>query len=122
MRTRKKIGLAAVLLGLAGVVAMAAGFSVRYQLAPDGTVEIVNQQSHAVWRPTVVALQFGASADRTIEISRVAGSITYPIASFEAEGSTYVYEFEANYWFSRTQAMRVAVTPASTGIVEVIYE
>ena len=114
------IGVALVIA--AAAVAVAAGYNRRYDMGVDGVVEISNTQANAVWRPTLVALRFEESASRTVEISRSVDGTEYPIARFEAEGSSYIYEFEANYWFKKTQSMRVAVTPASAGTVEVMYE
>jgi len=52
----------------------------------------------------------------------VAGELEYALSSQAAAAQTYVYEFEAEYWCDLSNGVRVAVTPACTGIVEVIYE
>lgn len=118
---RRMWAVAACALAAASVT-LAAGFSRRYALGADGVAEIVNSQANSAWRPTVVVMQFSGSATRTVVISRVVDGMAYVVARLEGAASTYVYEFEGAYWFGVGQALRLTVTPAEEGNVEVIGE
>ena len=64
----------------------------------------------------------GLKVDKPITVCRVAGELEYVIASRAAAAQTYVYEFEANYWSGLSNGVKVVVSPACTGTVEVVYE
>lgn len=106
--------------GLAG--AGVAGFSRVFALPADGVLAVVNTQKNAVWRPCVVAVSFETAAARTVTVSRVAGTLEYPISVQAATARVYVYEFEAGYWSGLSNGVKVTVSPAEAGTVEVVYE
>jgi len=107
-------------VGLA--IASGAGYSRVFDLPVSGELMIRNTQKNSAWRPAVVAVMCPSSASRTVTVYRVAGELEYALSSQAAAAQTYVYEFEAEYWCDLSNGVRVAVTPACTGIVEVIYE
>ena len=112
------LGVLSVGLAFAG----RAGFSRRINLPGSGQLTNRNTQKNTSWRPTVLAVMCPNSASRTVKVYRVAGELEYALTSQAATAQTYVYEFEAEYWCDLSNGVRVAVTPACTGIVEVIYE
>ena len=99
------------------------GYSVRLPLEPDGTVAIVNEQRNSVWRPVVVTIVFPSKQMRSIEITRIAGGLEYPVTAITESAYTYAFEFHGNYWFSYSHALRINTTaPAEGAWVEVIRE
>lgn len=112
--------LSVLSVGLA--IAGQAGYSRVFNLPGSGELTIRNTQKNTSWRPTVLAVMCPSSASRTVTVYRVAGELAYALTSQAATAQTYVYEFEAEYWCDLSNGVRVAVTPACTGIVEVIYE
>jgi hypothetical protein len=112
--------LAAGVAGLA--VAGAAGFSRGLALPESGALTILNTQKNAVWRPCGLTLGCPRVAERTLRVLRVVGNLEYPIAEQTATAQTFVYEFEAHYWSGQSNGVKVTVTPACTGLVEVICE
>jgi hypothetical protein len=115
-------------LFLAACVAAAAvclagpGRGVVMEMPESGTVAVTNLQANSVWRPTVVAVQCPDVASRTVTVSRVNGALEYPIAVVVEEAQSYVYEFDTAYWFSLSNVLKVAVSPACTGLVEVVRQ
>ena len=113
------------LMVCAGLVAMCLagpGRGVVLEMPALGTVAVTNLQANSVWRPTVVAVRCPDVASRTVTVSRVNGALEYPIAVVAEEAETYVYEFDTAYWFALSNVLRVAVSPACTGLVEVVRE
>ena len=92
------------------------------EMPASGTVAVTNLQANSVWRPTAVAVWCTNSASRTVTVSRVNGALEYPIAVVTEEAETYVYEFDTAYWFALSNVLKVAVSPACTGLVEVVRE
>lgn len=120
----KRIGIAVLViaLGTGAAVAARAGYSRLFVLPVTGELTVRNTQKNEVWRPCVLSVVCPSSASRTVTVYRVAGELEYPIARQAAAAQTYVYEFEANYWCDFSNGVKVVVSPACTGIVEVIYE
>ena len=115
--------LAAALLALAVAGnALAAGYGRRFSMGASGVVAVTNSQVNAVWRPAVLAVYCGTSAARTVTVTRVVGGMEYAISQTEGTATSYVYEFDGAYWFALSNVLRVAVQPACTGMVEVIFE
>jgi len=112
---------AAVVAAAAGCVA-AGGFARRYALPANGTLAVVNTDANAVWRPCVIAVQCPSLAARTVTVYRVTGAVEYQIAQQVASAQTFVYEFAASYWSGLSNGVKVTVSPACTGRVEVICE
>jgi hypothetical protein len=112
----------AVMLVAAGWAAYGAGYGKIYPLPANGILEITNLQANATWKPKVVAVQCPDFAARTVTVSRANGAFEYPVAQAAATARSYAYEFEADYWFALSNVLKVAVSPATTGLVEVIYE
>jgi hypothetical protein len=116
------------LVGVAAVAAVAAmclagpGRGVVMEMPASGTVAVTNVQANSVWRPTVVAVRCPDVASRTVTVSRVNGTLEYPIAVVAEEAQSYVYEFDTAYWFSLSNVLKVAVSPACTGLVEIVRE
>jgi hypothetical protein len=110
------------LVTISAAFAGRAGYSRVFNLPGSGELTIRNTQKNSSWRPTVVAVMCPSSASRTVMVYRVVGELEYALSSQAATAQTYVYEFEAEYWCDLSNGVRVAVTPACTGIVEVIYE
>lgn len=121
---RKTIGTAVVLIALASGVAAAgyAGYSKLFALPASGELTVRNTQKNEVWRPCVLSVICPSSASRTVTVYRVAGALEYPVSRRVATAQAYVYEFDANYWSPLSNGVKVVVSPATTGIVEVIYE
>ena len=122
MRKTLWIALVVMAVGAGVVVAAGAGFSRLFTLPGSGELTIRNTQKNEVWRPCVLSVICPTSASRTVSVYRVVGDFEYPIAHYGATGQAYVYEFEANYWSGLSNGVKVVVSPACTGIVEVIYE
>jgi len=122
MRRRVSIALLVMTLGTGFALAAGTGLSRLFALPASGTLTVLNTQKNEVWRPCVISVLCPSSAARTVTVYRVVGELEYPIARQAATAQTYVYEFEANYWCSLSNGVRVAVSPACTGTVEVIYE
>ena len=122
--TSKRMGLTVLVLAVLAGAALAAsvGYSHFLVLPPSGELTVRNIQDNAVWRPVLLTVVCDSSAARTLTIYRVAGDLEYPIARHTATGQSYVYEFEANYWCGVSNGVKVTVSPACTGTVEVIYE
>ena len=120
----KRIGIAVVVIALGTGAALAArvGFSRLFALPVTGELTVRNTQKNEVWRPCVLSVVCPTSASRTVTVYRVVGELEYPIARQAAAAQTYVYEFDANYWCALSNGVKVVVSPACTGIVEVIYE
>ena len=120
---KKKLWIYLAACVAAAAVCMAGpGRGVVLEMPAAGTVAVTNVQANSVWRPTVVAVRCPDSASRTVTVSRVNGALEYPIAVVVEEAQTYVYEFDTAYWFSLSNVLRVAVSPACTGLVEVVRE
>ena len=116
-------GLWVLLTGLAAVtVAGVAGFSRTFALPASGILSVVNAQENEVWRPCVLSVICPSVAERTVTVYRVTGTLEYPVAQNASTARTYVYEFQANYWSGISNGVKVTVSPACTGIVEVVYE
>ena len=122
MRKRGSIALLVMMLGTGLALAAGTGFSRLFALPADGTLTVRNTQKNEVWRPCVLSVLCPSSSARTVTVYRVVGELEYPIARQAATAQTYVYEFEANYWCDFSNGVKVVVSPACTGIVEVIYE
>ena len=125
--TARLTGRAGVVAGvlLAAAVAwtaLAAGFSGTYVMGPSGVVAVTNLQANSVWRPVAVAVMCPDASTRTVTVSRVVGGMEYTISQTAGTTASYVYEFDAAYWFALSNVLRVAVQPACTGMVEVVYE
>jgi hypothetical protein len=115
--------VASILFSAAGLgAAGAAGFARTFALPADGELAIVNTEQNAVWRPCVVSVICPSVATRTVTVYRVAGALEYPVAVNVAAARTYVYEFQGEYWSGLSNGVKVVVTPACTGTVEVVYE
>ena len=108
-------------LGLA-VVSKGDGYSRVYPVPTSGVVSVVNDQANSSWRPVVVAFTAANAACRTVEVSRIAGALVYPIATQASTGTVFVYEFSGAYWSGVSNGFRLAVSPACTGKLEVVYE
>ena len=121
-RTALAGGLIVAVLVAVAVTALAAGYGRTFTMGASGVVAVTNSQANSVWRPVILAVRCGDTASRTVTVSRVVGGMEYPIARTTGSGQTYVYEFDGVYWFSLSNVLQVAVEPACTGIVEVIYE
>ena len=113
--------MTAVALG-ASMCLAGAGRGVVLVLPASGTLSVTNLQANSVWRPTVVAVRCPDAASRTVTVSRVNGALEYPIAAVVDEAQAYVLEFDAEYWFALSNVLRVTVSPACTGLVEVVRE
>lgn len=98
------------------------GFSMRQAMDASGVADVLHGAENRVWRPTAVAVQLTAGTLRTVQISRVVDGTPYVLASFSGDAATYVYEFEGTYWFKGTEPLRVSVTPAEAGTVEIMGE
>lgn len=122
MRKRGSIALLVMMLGTGLALAAGTGFSRLFALPADGTLTVRNTQKNEVWRPCVLSVLCPSSSARTVTVYRVVGELEYPIARQAATAQTYVYEFEANYWCSFSNGVKVVVSPACTGTVEVVYE
>ena len=122
MRMRLKLAILAGVLLANVVLAVRGGYSRFYALPASGELEIRNMEKNAVWRPCVLAVECPDVASRTVTIYRIAGSQEYPVTQQTATSKSYVYEFEGAYWSGLSNGVKVAVSPACTGLVEVIYE
>ncbi|MBT7068306.1 MAG: hypothetical protein HN919_18560 [Verrucomicrobia bacterium] len=122
MRKQLWIALMVLAVGAGLAVAAGAGYSRLFTLPESGELTIRNTQKNDVWRPCAVAVICPDTAGRTVSVYRVVGDLEYPITDYAATGQTYVCEFEANYWCSLSNGVKVVVTPPCTGVVEVIYE
>lgn len=122
--TRARFAAAVILVGVAGmaVAGAAAGFARTFTMPGSGVVSIINTQQNEVWRPCVLSVICPSVAARTVTVYRVAGALEYPIAQNAATARAYVYEFQANYWSGLSNGVKVTVSPACTGTVEVVYE
>ncbi len=116
----KAIGLVVVWLLLAAQ-AGAAGFSRVMDIGVSGVVEVAFGGQN-IWKPLCVAVVFQDAGQRTLSLSRHVEGISYQIASVSGDGTSYVYVFEGAFWFSGTNVLRIAVSPAGPGKVEVIGE
>lgn len=112
------LGLA---LAAAGV-ALAAGYGRTFVMPAGGTVAVTNLQVNAVWRPVVMSLRCPDSAARTVTVSRIVNDVRYPISAAAGTAQTFIYEFDAPYWFGLSNVLQMSVAPACTGSVEVIFE
>jgi len=111
------------LAGIAGLaVAGGTGYALKLALPADGELAIVNTQANLVWRPCLVSVVCPDVAMRTVSVYRVTGAMAYPLAQKVVAAQTYIYEFQANYWCGVSNGVKVTVSPACTGTVEVIYE
>jgi hypothetical protein len=120
---RRGVLVAGILLSAAGLAAAgAAGFARTYALPADGALAIMNAEQNAFWRPCVVAVTCPSVASRTVTVWRVAGSLEYPVSAVRSTAQSYVYEFETEYWSGMSNGVKVTVTPACTGSVEVVFE
>ena len=121
---RKASGIALVAAAVVAGVGIAAGggFSRLFALPGSGELTIRNTQKNEVWRPCVLSVICPDSASRTVSVYRVAGELEYLIADYAATGRVFVYEFEENYWCGLSNGVKVVVSPACTGTVEVIHE
>ena len=121
---RRRLWAMAMAVGIGAGLAMAArtGYSRVFAMPESGEVEIVNSQANTVWRLGEVAVVFPDTASRTVTVYRVSGEMEYPIAAKSATARTFVYEFEAGYWSGMSNGVKVVARPASTGLVEAIYE
>lgn len=120
----KRLGVIALVgcLGACATVGAGIGYSKLFSLSASGELTIRNTQKNDVWRPCVLSVLCPSSASRTVSVYRVVGEAEYPISDYSAVGQSYVYEFEANYWCGLSNGVKVVVSPACTGVVEVIYE
>ena len=98
------------------------GYSQKYALPANGELSITNMQANSVWRPCVLSVICTNEAARTVTVSRVSGTLVFPVSQIAATAHSYVYEFPANYWTGVSNGVKVTVSPAGTGTVEVIYE
>jgi len=122
MMKRFGIVLLLVALGTSACVAARVGYSKLFTLPASGELTFRNAQKHQIWRPCVVSVICPGVASRTVTVYRVVGELEYPIAERAAAAQAYVYEFEANYWCGESNGVKVVVSPACTGTVEVVYE
>ena len=113
--------MGAALLGAALCLA-GPGRGVVLELPASGTVSVTNLQKNSVWRPTVLAVRCPDVASRTVTVSRVNGALEYPVALVTDDAQAYVFEFDAEYWFGWSNVLRVTVSPACTGLVELVRE
>jgi len=120
----KRLGVIALAacLGTVAAIATSVGYSRLFALPASGELTIRNAQKNDVWRPCVLAVMCASSDSRTVSVHRVVGELEYPIARLAATAQTYVYEFNVNYWCGLSNGVKVAVSPACTGTVEMIYE
>lgn len=116
------IAVLAMALGTGLALAAGTGFSRLFALPADGTLTVRNTQKNEVWRPCVLSVLCPSTSARTVTVYRVAGELEFPIARQVATAQTYVYAFEADYWCTLSNGVKVVVSPACTGIVEVVYE
>ena len=122
-RIRGIVGLLILLAGLAAVaVAGAAGFAKIYALPVSGELSIVNTEANAIWRPCVLSVMLPNAAARTVTVYRVSGNLSYAVGRSEATAQTFVYECPAHYWCGVSNGVKVTVSPACTGVVEIICE
>ena len=106
----------------AAAIAGGAGYAKIYALPPSGELSVVNTDANATWRPCVLSVVLTNSAARTVTVYRVTGSLEYPVGRSAATAQTFVYECPANYWSGLSNGVKVTVSPACTGVVEVICE
>jgi len=115
--------MAVLLAAVAGMaVAGGTGYALNLVMPAGGELVIVNTQANAAWRPCLVSVVFPDVAMRTVSVYRVTGTLAYPLGQKAATAQTYVYEFQANYWCGVSNGVKVVVSPACTGTVEVVYE
>ena len=123
---KRILGFSGLLVLVAGLVAVALaggpGFAHVYALPGSGELSITNTQANSVWRPCVLSVMLTSAAARTVTVYRVSGALEYPVGRSAATAQTYVYEFPVNYWCGVSNGVKVTVSPACTGTVEVIYE
>jgi len=122
MRKRLLMVSLAVALGVSAGAIARVGYSRVFVLPASGELTVRNAEKNQVWRACVLSVICPSSASRTVTVCRVAGELEYVIASRAAAAQTYVYEFEANYWSGLSNGVKVVVSPACTGTVEVVYE
>ena len=119
-------GFAGLLVLLAGLTAVAlagaAGYARIYALPVSGELSIVNTEANATWRPCVLSVILPNVAARTVTVYRVSGNLSYAVGRSEATAQTFVYECPAHYWCGVSNGVKVTVSPACTGVVEVICE
>lgn len=122
MLRKIEITLLVIALGAGAAMAAHAGYSRLFFLPETGELTVRNMQKNDVWRPCVLSVVCPSSASRTVTVYRVTGELEYPIGQQAATAQTYVYEFDANYWCDLSNGVKVVVSPACTGIVEVMCE
>ena len=126
MKTRLGAVVLAVILAAAGLAVVAAadgsGFARTYALPGSGVLAITNTQAYTLWRPCVLSVICTNVEARTVTVYRVSGALEYPVSRSVATAQSFVYEFPANYWCGVSNGVKVTVSPACTGAVEVIYE
>lgn len=116
-------GAALWLMG-AGGTALAQGFSIRDGLDESGKTRI-SVGGRNVWRPVGVAIVMGTPGTRDVKLSRLLKgkqAIEYAIHSVSGYGTVYVYVFDGSFWFKGKDELKVEVSPAGAGEVEVICE
>ena len=107
--------------GLLAGEARASGFTIGGRLDETGSARLTYRGTNR-WRPVVVAVVMDAPGAYTVSVLRDSGDMEYPVSMISGDGQSFVYVVEGLYWFSSTQALRVKVTPAAAGKVEVICE
>lgn len=122
MKLRACWGFALAVLAAGVCLADWRGYGRVYELPVSGVLAVVNTQKNSVWRPCLLSVMCPDVAARTVTVFRVAGPVEYPLARQAASAQTYVYEFESNYWCGLSNGVKVVVSPACTGMVEVVYE
>ena len=112
-----------VAVGLAGAAAAGAdGFARVFALPGSGELSITNTQANSVWRPCVLSVICTNLDARTVTVYRFNGALEYPVGRMVATAQSYVYEFPAHYWCGVSNGVKVTVSPACAGTVEVIHE
>ncbi len=120
----KNVWLLALVTGLWAVFGAVAGggYSRVYEMGGDGAVCVRNGEANSVWRPCAVAVVCPDAVARTVTVWRVTGSLEYPVSTVSESARSFVYFFEGSYWSGLSNGVKVTVSPACTGVVEVVVE
>lgn len=119
-KQRWAVAVAALCI-LQGAAAADKGFCLSVPLDGAGTARIVIGGRN-VWKAVSLAVVMDASGERSIVLERHSGALSYRLATGEGEGRAFVYVFDGPFWFTGNDELRITVSPAGTGIVEVMCE
>ena len=76
----KRLILAVLAVGLAGVVWAGGGWSTSHSLA-GGTVAVTNAQANSSWAPVAVLIQYAGTCSGTVDVRRVSQGLTVALGS-----------------------------------------